>query len=277
MKNLLVISLLVLGSTALSFGQQDTLRLEKKKNIFGRLAEDGKTFADGVLYTYSRPFHWDKSQGSQVAFVLTSAMMISLLDEPIREMLQRNRTPGLDDFEQNIADQFGRPRQNYTFTGVMYGLGVTFNIDWMRDTGIILITSMSTSGLIQTYGKMLFGRARPDTEVGPYSFKPFGGPRYHSLPSGHTVLAITTAWVLAHRVEPIPLKALFYGIGGGTALFRAYTDAHWFSDVGLGAALAIVCADTMMKRFDEKRPSSKKLFSWRLEPSFNGIALRGSF
>jgi membrane-associated phospholipid phosphatase len=269
----------LLATQHLLFAQNDTTSVVvKKRNFFGRLAQDGKTFADGILYTYSRPFHWNEEQKSTAALVVTSALILTLVDDPIRSVFQDVRTDGLDRFERNVADKFGRPKQNYMFTGAMYGLGVTFDIGWMRDTGIILITSMSTSGLIQTYSKMIFGRARPETDEGPHTFQPFGGLGYTSFPSGHTVLAMTTGWVLAHRVKPKALKALFYGIGGATALSRVYADVHWFTDIGLGSVLAIVCADTMMKRFDEKRPgSSKKLFSWNLEPSPNGIALRGRF
>ena len=66
----------------------------------------------------------------------------------------------------------------------------------------MIFASVTTPGIVQTLSKSLVGRARPATGEGELSFEPFGGVPYHSFPSGHTMLAVATSWILARRINP---------------------------------------------------------------------------
>ena len=172
----------------------------------------------------------------------------TLLDEPIADYFEEKSNPSLDKVSR-FGDHFGQPQVNYSFTALIMAYGIITNNEWLRDTGVMLIASLTTSGLIQTASKDLVGRARPGKNEGPYSFKPFGGSAYHSFPSGHTMLAVATAWIMAKQIDWIPAKIVFYGIPVLTGASRIYDRAHWFSDIILGSALGIACAETVYKLY----------------------------
>jgi membrane-associated phospholipid phosphatase len=109
--------------------------------------------------------------------------------------------------------------------------GVIVNNDWLRDTGIMIVASVTSSGIIQSISKEAVGRSRPGFGRGAFDFNPFGGADYHSFPSGHTMLSVATSWVLARQVNFLPLKIVFYTLPLITGASRIYTGAHWLSDI----------------------------------------------
>lgn len=67
------------------------------------------------------------------------------------------------------------------------------------------------------------------------------GSSYNSFPSGHTATAFVGAEFLWQEYKH---KSPWYGIAGyavaaGTGIFRMYNDRHWFSDVIMGAGIAM--------------------------------------
>lgn len=95
--------------------------------------------------------------------------------------------------------------------------------------------------------KMAAGRQRPrvDTET-PYSFRFMGGFRgdaYRSFPSGHTTSAFAAASAATEEVGylwPENKKwvgVVLYGAAGLAGISRVYNNAHWASDVAVGAMI----------------------------------------
>jgi membrane-associated phospholipid phosphatase len=96
--------------------------------------------------------------------------------------------------------------------------------------------------------KVLAGRERPyvTADTNPHSFGLFRGLRGHdwsSFPSGHTTAAFAAAasvtaetrdwWPRSHWA----IGTLMYGGATIVGLSRIYNDAHWASDVVVGAAI----------------------------------------
>jgi membrane-associated phospholipid phosphatase len=121
--------------------------------------------------------------------------------------------------------------------------------DWLRDTGIMIVAPVTSSGIIQSLSKEAVGWSRPEFGRGAFAFKPFGGADYHSFPSGHTMLSVATSWILARQVGFLPLKIVFYTLPVITGLSRIYTGAHWLSDILLGSALGIACAESVLRLY----------------------------
>jgi membrane-associated phospholipid phosphatase len=158
---------------------------------------------------------------------------------------------------------------------VVWASGVIVNNDWLRDTGIMMIASVTSSGLIQTIAKEAVGRSRPVFGRGAFSFKPFGGADYHSFPSGHTMLSVATSWILARQVNFLPLKIVFYSLPVITGASRVYVGAHWLSDILLGSALGIACAEGVLRLY----PLIKKnnAYSMTMTANGNGVGIAINF
>lgn len=101
--------------------------------------------------------------------------------------------------------------------------------------------AVSGSGLLTRGAKFLIGRARPELEMGPAHFAPFGDAYdFGSFPSGHGTVAgaLTMAAVaLWPRAAPVILP-----LGMLLASFRVGTGAHWPSDALAGFAVGALFA-----------------------------------
>jgi membrane-associated phospholipid phosphatase len=202
-------------------------------------------------------------------FLISGATM--LVDKQVYVALQRNQNHTLDKLE-NVGDFLGQPEYNYPFMLALWASGVIVNNDWLRDTGIMVIASVTTSGLLQTFAKEAVGRSRPGSGRGPFNYKPFAGEvDYHSFPSGHTMLSVATAWILARQVNFLPLKIIFYSMPVITGASRVYVGAHWLSDIVLGSALGIACAESVLRLYPMIKEKNK--YSFTLVPSGNGVGM----
>jgi len=115
-----------------------------------------------------------------------------------------------------------------------------------RDTGLMAWEALLHTGLLVQVVKHLAGRQRPsvdgsDAWHGPQGFfKRYqdGFSNYDSFFSGHTVSAWSLATVIAenyrHRSWVPPLC---YGLAALAGLSRLTEDAHWLSDVLVGAVV----------------------------------------
>jgi hypothetical protein len=247
----------------------DTAR-RVRNGIPRRIVRDGVNLFSTIALTYVQPRHWRKKDFMYLGgtVVLTGAAL--LVDEPLYRLMQNHRNPTFDAVE-SVGDFLGQPEHNYPFMLALWGSGVLLNNDWLRDTGLMVIASVSASGLVQTIAKEAVGRSRPASGRGSSDFKPFGGLEYHSFPSGHTMLAVATSWVLARQVKFLPLKIVFYAVPVVTGLSRVYAGAHWFSDIVLGSALGIACAESVLKLYPKMKARHRYLLA--VAPAPNGITL----
>jgi membrane-associated phospholipid phosphatase len=104
------------------------------------------------------------------------------------------------------------------------------------------VTSVSMASLAVQTLKRIIGRVRPSVDhdttsfLGPSELFHHGFKGYYdSMPSGHTAAAFAMAVVLAYRWPR--LKWLWYGLALGVGVSRLLVDAHFPSDVILGACL----------------------------------------
>jgi hypothetical protein len=247
----------------------DTTR-RVRNGIPRRIIRDGVNLFSSIALTYTQPLHWQKRDflylGGTV--LLTGASL--LVDEPLYRLMQNHRNRTFNAIE-SVGDFLGQPEHNYPFMLALWGSGVLLNNDWLRDTGLMVIASVSASGLVQSIAKEAVGRSRPVSGRGSGDFKPFGGVEYHSFPSGHTMLAVATSWVLARQVKFVPLKIVFYSIPVVTGLSRVYDGAHWFSDIILGSALGIACAESVLKLYPKMKARHRYLLA--VAPAPNGVTL----
>ena len=264
--------LLLLTSTSILYAQNDT-SFVKRENFFRRIGNDGKLTVQTIGATYARPFKWKKKDWVRFGGAIGISAAVTLVDEPISDFFMDNQNRFMDGIG-DIGDFLGQPEHNYPFMFAVWGSGVIFKNEWLRDTGIMLFASVTTSGILQTISKEVVGRARPLVGEGVYGFKPFDGTAsYHSFPSGHTMLALATAWIMAHQVNYMPLKVVFYSIPVVVGVARIYDQAHWASDVLLGSALGIACAETVIRVYPKFKEKLNKNQGLTILPTGRGLSL----
>jgi membrane-associated phospholipid phosphatase len=131
----------------------------------------------------------------------------------------------------------------------MYGLGRLAHWRELEDLGLHGTEAIVLAGLTTTVAKDIAGRARPNVagDTNPHDFR-LGrgfnrGNGYRSFPSGHATVAFAAASVVtseSQRWWPNGVWLVAPSMYGGAVLVglsRMYNNAHWASDVVLGAAI----------------------------------------
>lgn len=287
---LLCSSVFALFITFTSFAQnfkadRFTAQDVEEMSTWGLLKYDGLNTFNSIAYAYSRPFHWGKNDFYRAGGTLAIVGGIYLVDEEISDFTRRNR----NDIPQTIRDfgwYFGSPQNNYGVTGAIYAYGLLAKDPNWRRTGVLMISSATAGGLLQQVLKTLTGRARPETGVGKDIFRPFSGESgYRSFPSGHTVLAFTTAYALAKHFDNPWVKAGIYGVGLISPASRVWEGAHYLSDVVLSMAIVIATVEGVdrfldtrsgygKKRYDTKRKDRKVVWNVTATSRTVGLSLQ---
>lgn len=150
--------------------------------------------------------------------------------------------------------------------GTLYGAGRLLDRPEMAAIGLHT-TEAIVIGLGATYlTKVLVGRARPIADpTTPFDVKlgrGWGNDRYQSFPSGHTTAAFAVAAAVSTEmgyVAPevqVPVAVALFGAAGLAGISRMYHNAHWASDVIVGAAIGTF-AGWKVVRYHRTRPGNR--------------------
>jgi len=136
-----------------------------------------------------------------------------------------------------VGNNFEFPIDNYLQyapIAEMYSadiLGVKAKNNWFDQTKYLLIANLISSTITDNL-KIIINKKRP-------------GGGNHSFPSGHTTLAFTNACVLYNEFNKTSPGIAYsgYAIAAATGTFRMMNNAHWLSDVLVGAGIGILSAE----------------------------------
>ena len=251
-----------------------------RPTIWEDLKYDGITAFGAVKYTYSRPLHWKKKNYYQAGGILLGTALLLAVDEPASDFFgdQGKKMPnGL----KNFGWYFGSPQNNYGITGGIYFFGLFTRNEKIRRLGVLMISSATASGIVQSISKTIAGRARPGADKGNLYFKPFANkPAYSSFPSGHAILSFTTAYSIGKQFSNPYAKYSIYAVGLITPVSRLWERQHWLSDVGLSLAMSVVvvdCIDKYLKKEKKYHYDDKNKISWNFSVGVGTIGLSGNF
>jgi membrane-associated phospholipid phosphatase len=109
-----------------------------------------------------------------------------------------------------------------------------------RRTALLIGLVPTIGGALCAVLQILVRRERPGLHAGQYYFRPFQDRPLHGaefgLPSSHAMVAFSGAWVLCRlypRAWPV-----WTALAAGCALSRVAAQAHFLSDVTVGAVAA---------------------------------------
>jgi len=190
-------------------------------------------------YLLTAPTRWDRCDWTRFALFAAATGGTLLVDDPI-DVASREHNPRSQseaDAEDNIQKFAELPGIAAVLGGgYVYGL-IAGNEEAKRmtiDTGEALLLS---SVILVEPLKLVTGRARPREGNGPYHW--FAGGA--SFPSGHTTAAFSLATGVSEYAHydlrvAVPMYALATGVG----VARIRADAHFLSDVFVGATRGVL-------------------------------------
>jgi len=181
------------------------------------------------------------------AFVAGTAAMMPL-DRTIARELQEpeTQTSRVAKRSAQLFNTIGDPGTLVIGVG-MYGVGRLAHLDRVADLGLHGTEAIIVSGGITAALKAVAGRERPNFAgvLDPGDFRVGRGLSgdYASFPSGHTTAAFAAATVVTAETSrwwphsTWLVAPIMYGGASVVGMARLYSNAHWSSDVVLGAGI----------------------------------------
>jgi membrane-associated phospholipid phosphatase len=189
-------------------------------------------------------------------------------DEPVRDAV-RGAGPQANGPLRTIADVTDVYGQGGAvgLAAAAWGAGLVAREPVLAAAGLRALEAITVSGVVTKVIKGVAGRARP--RVAPHRHDDFDLGRgfgvidgdYESLPSGHATVAFAFAAAVTGEVaRRAPARARLVGVtthtlAALTAYSRVHVDAHWLSDITLGAGVGLV-SGWAVTRWHATRPGN---------------------
>jgi hypothetical protein len=218
-----------------------------------------------------KPGSWDYKDIITFAAVSGITITANQFDNQIRKDAIKDLTV----YKKPIfkaAKFYGEPWPGAAIAVGLFTYGTYYKNEEFKRTGFEIFESFLYSGVVTSVLKSVIGRSRPFTNNGSHSFSPFSfNNESTSFPSGHTTLAMSLSTVLASHVDNIYIKGLIFIPPFLTATERVLQDAHWTSDVFMGAAIGYFVSSYIVNKHNEPSENDQSIM---LIP---GIDLNGRF
>ena len=233
------------------------------------------TIFSGAIYCNSasaqpqnRFISWALDDGSSLlreiapvipAIAVTSGGLLitgSQYDVPFLDNVQQGYRGGWAMY-LDITNEMGGKKVGLPLLAVFGSTLLTRN-QRLQDAAFTSLESWLYAGVITQSLKYIFGRYRPEEDLGSGIFRPFSG--HTSFPSGHTTaaFALITPWVLYY---PHPLTYGLFALSAGTAMARIAHDKHWPSDVIMGVVIGVTVGKWLTNRHNPKTDDPDISFS----------------
>ncbi|MBC7538578.1 MAG: phosphatase PAP2 family protein [Bacteriovorax sp.] len=221
-----------------------------KKTIYGCTAEQEIDIArfNGVImdaYELNNYLSQDTQKSIFIPLALDNSELLTLAaatslgviafknDQDIMDVIQAHKSSTTAQIA-TVGNFLGTGTAGMAIAAGSYFVGVYFENNKLKKAGLFMVGASLATSIVTLAAKTTFGRARPNTGEGPYSFFNSGAKSFYS---GHTGQAFTIATVISEMYKDdypiVPYVA--YGVAAITAYARMHDQAHWASDVIIGA------------------------------------------
>ncbi len=248
----LLISLQTMAGTTLNLDYGAILKdLEScKRSFYGCTVEQEleiARFRGTVLdsYTLDNYLSQDKEKSIFVPLALDNSELLTLAaatslgivafsnDQEIMNVVQSHKS-NITEPLATVGNFLGTGQAGLGIAAGSYFLGMYFQNNKLKKAGLFIVGASLASSIATGAAKEAFRRERPNKGDGPYQFFKDGNKSFYS---GHTAQAFTVATVISEMFKEdypvVPYVA--YGIAAITAYARMHDQAHWASDVIIGA------------------------------------------
>ncbi|HEX7050630.1 MAG TPA: phosphatase PAP2 family protein [Longimicrobiales bacterium] len=217
-------------------------------------------FFDDVVHVWTSPFRADADAIAPLIAVTATTIAVGLADGEIQAWLEghpdaapvRLVAPLRD---SSFISKIGYTRTMTVLSAGLYGAGLLFDSDAIREAGIGCLTADIANTLARHGLARLLGRLRPRFTDDPYVIRPlaFGDWPLRSFPAGHiaNIMACTAFW--DNRFDLGVVGPALYVLGIGIGLGRVLDGAHWTSDSVFGAIFGWAVGRAIADRFLERR------------------------
>lgn len=207
-----------------------------------------RTLGTDARVITSAPLRWSPQTWRNVAIGTGVVAAVMLIDDQTRLTVATN-SDGSRARAADFLEPFGA-EYSWVLLGSFYGAGRAFgNQRAMVVAKDGLTSSLIAAGMITPLLKLSFGRARPSDEIRGPDFRSGGS----SFPSGHTTQAFAIASVIAAHYDSYWVDVIAYGIATGVGWSRMQHDAHYLSDVLVGAAIGITVGKMVVRLNNQRR------------------------
>jgi len=230
--------------------------LGKRENSFSNLLNEND-LEEILKKDKERRIFIPLSLDNQELLTLAAATSLGIVafknDQEITNYITKNQTNVANTLE-TVGNFMG---SGYPMIGIAAGsyfMGVVLEDNKLKKVGLFIVGAELAQAIVTTAVKESFGRVRPREGQGPYAFFEAGNKSFFS---GHTATAFTLATVISEMYKDdypvVPWVA--YGVAAVTAYARVHDEAHWASDVIIGAVAGHLVAKLFMDAFnkDSKR------------------------
>lgn len=211
---------------------------------------------EGIIWT--APFHFKGKHWLTLGgAALITGILISNDEGIYRGFKKYQENNGWVDWLSPKITVLGDGGLNLGIGGLFLLGGLAFENRKAFDTGKLTVMSLIHVSIMVQMLKHLTGRQRPEIDGSDKWSGPTGAVKrynerfalYDSFPSGHTITAWATATVIAEMYrETVWVPAVCYSLATMVGLSRLTEDAHWMSDVFVGALLGYAISRYVVAR-----------------------------
>jgi membrane-associated phospholipid phosphatase len=228
--------------------------------LFAQIKYTFSQFGNETVDFIKQPLKWEGIDYLKIGLFGVGTGLIMFADQPVRNLVLKDRRYYYS-VPIESARVYGELYTPFIFFGCFASYSLITGDMTSRKIAYEIGQACLYAGGLTFLLKTAIGRARPYTEKGSATFRPFSSiinQDYHSLPGGHSTAAFAISTVLSRNAKPVWLKALFYAPAAMTMVSRLYQDKHWTSDNLAGAALGYFVATWVVDKHEKTDASDTK-------------------
>lgn len=226
---------------------------------------------------FTAPLRFDTADWIKTGAFLVAAGSAYLYDEHLQRFFHDHHNGATDslaavgyrlgDSKTIIAGSLGSYVIGYGVASMNQG-----NDYKIRETSLLVLQSFAFSQLLAEGTKKIAGRERPNASEHKDDWRNGG----NSFFSGHAVNAFSTAAVISEQYDDVWVAPVAYGLAGLVAWSRLNDNAHWTSDVVVGAGVGYAVGKLVAHFSPFRGQQDMSLTPWGL-PGGGGLQLGFNF